>query len=69
MTEELERAFSYHPTNKERTRKHEDIRFYAKAFAERIVELVPPGREMTAAINKLEECLMWANAGIARQRF
>lgn len=30
------------------------------------VELVPDGREKATAITKLEEFMMWANAGIAR---
>ena len=29
---------------------------------------VPDGREKSLAMTKLEECCMWANAGIARSK-
>lgn len=31
-----------------------------------INEIVPPGREQSLALTKLEEVMFWANAGIAR---
>jgi hypothetical protein len=38
----------------------------ARKFASLIVERVPGGREQALALTKLEEVVMWANAGIAR---
>lgn len=31
-----------------------------------INQCVPPGRERSLAITKLEECAMWANKGVSR---
>lgn len=35
-------------------------------MAEKLIELCPESRELSLAITKLEECVFWANAGIAR---
>jgi hypothetical protein len=43
------------------------IREKAKEFALLLREACPPGRELAVARTKLEECVMWANAGIARE--
>jgi hypothetical protein len=43
------------------------LRDAAKEYADAIVELVPTSREQALALTKLEECVMWANAGIARR--
>lgn len=42
------------------------LRDHAKQLAIRIVESTPPSREQALALTKLEECVMWANAAIAR---
>lgn len=64
---ELKNRFSFHPaTNKETQNKHEAIRLWALEFAEHINSQVPEGREKVLAITHLEEVMMWANAGIAR---
>jgi hypothetical protein len=65
--EELTRLFSFHPAKNEQVAKHHSrIRYSCKELAEIINEIVPEGREKTLAITKLEEVMMWANAGIAR---
>jgi hypothetical protein len=43
------------------------IRDSAKYLAGIIKDVVPEGREQALAITKLEEAVMWANAGIARK--
>lgn len=66
MTEQIEKAFTYHRPAEGQPEKYEQLRTTAKAFAYLIDELVPAGREKSLAMTKLEEVVMWANAGIAR---
>lgn len=64
---ELDTRFTYHPSPDEETvDKYQHLRASAKELAERIVDYVPESREQSLAITKLEEAVMWANAGIAR---
>ncbi len=62
---ELERRFDYHDS-KTKGSTHALARGIITRAAQEIVELIPPGREQSLAITKLEEALMWANAAIAR---
>lgn len=61
-------VFTYHAGSAEDIAKYAAIRSDAKDFALRLRQLCPPGRELALARTKLEECVMWANAGIARAR-
>lgn len=64
----IETSFSYHkPPNSEVAATHKIYRDACKALAYDIKALVPEGREQALAITKLEEVMMWGNAGIARQ--
>ena len=66
MDAKIENAFTYHAPKNGQPEKYQAIREKAKELAYLIQELVPPSREQSLAITKLEECSMWANAGIAR---
>ena len=66
MNDKIENAFTYHAPNDGQPEKYQAIREKAKELAYLIQELVPPSREQSLAMTKLEECSMWANAGIAR---
>lgn len=66
MNEQIEKAFTYHRPKEGQPEKYERLRNTAKAFAYLIDELVPAGCEKSLAMTKLEEVVMWANAGIAR---
>ena len=66
MSPNIEKAFTYHPPKDGQPEKYEAIRSEAKLFAIIIDGLVPDSREKSLAMTKLEECVMWANAGIAR---
>ncbi len=66
MTDKIENAFTYHAPKDGQPEKYQAIRDKAKELAYLIHELVPPSREQSLAMTKLEECSMWANAGIAR---
>jgi hypothetical protein len=63
---DIENRFTYHPPSAERAVKHVMIREHGKALAELLNENVPDGREKSLAIARVEEAIMWANAGLAR---
>lgn len=67
LFDRIESDFTYHPPVPEMLPKFTDIREDAKYLAHLIDHLVPDGREKSTALTKLEEVVMWANAGIARQ--
>jgi hypothetical protein len=56
----------YHAPTGFQPEHYEAIRSKAKEFAYCINDLVPDSREKSLAMTKLEESVMWANAGIAR---
>jgi hypothetical protein len=63
---DIDNVFSYHPpTGPAQVETYEDIRTSGRQFAHIIDEMVPDGAEKTLAIRKLQEAVMWANAGIA----
>ena len=67
--EDLENRFKFHPaTDEEKRNDHTSVRENCLQLALFINEKVPPGREQALAITKLEEVMMWANAGIARSK-
>ncbi len=63
---QIEKAFTYHAPKAGQPEKYEELRDMAKTFALLINTLCPDSREKSLAITKLEECIMWANASIAR---
>lgn len=64
----IENNFMYHAPSHElgQPEKYETIRGKAKQFAELLVTLCPPSRELSIAITELETSVFWANAAIAR---
>ena len=66
MKPQIEKAFTYHPPKDGQPYKYTAIRDKGKDMARIIDGLVPDSREISLAMTKLEECVMWANAGIAR---
>lgn len=65
MESEIENWFSYHRPSPEDQAKYETIRASAKAFAKTIAECCPASADRTAAMRKLRETVMTANASIA----
>lgn len=57
--------FSYHKPEGDQNQRYELIRSYARGLAEVIVNNTPASADQTAAIRKLRECVMTANAAIA----
>jgi hypothetical protein len=66
LLEQIENDFTYHPPAGEQAQHYENLRSLGKTMALAIVAVCPDGKERTTALAKLEECVMWANAGIAR---
>lgn len=65
-TDQIETAFTYHPPKGDQPERYIKIRDAAKAFAFLIDECVPDSREKSVAMTNLEQVVMWASAGIAR---
>ena len=65
MNIDLANSFTYHPPQEGQPERYEEIRGRPR-LAEIIVGEVSDSRERTIAIGKIEEAVMWANAGIAR---
>lgn len=63
--ERLENSFTYHPPKPDQIPRYEALRNKARELAIEFMEIVPPSREKSLAITKLEEAVMWANKGIA----
>jgi hypothetical protein len=64
--EDLDKFFTYHAPRGDQADRYLAIRQAARLFAETVVNLTPQSRERTHAINRVQEAVMWANAGIAR---
>ncbi|MCW5556612.1 MAG: hypothetical protein KIT22_02020 [Verrucomicrobiae bacterium] len=64
----LEQNFRHHPPVGDAAQRHQHIRTAAAAFADLVDQTLPDGagRERALARTKIEEAMMWANAGIAR---
>jgi hypothetical protein len=62
----LEKDFSYHPPKGDQAARYEFLHAVAKKFATDIMADCPASRERSLALTKLEECVFWANASIAR---
>lgn len=60
------KAFAYHPPKTGQPERYQSLRSVAHNFALLIEQSCPESRERALAITKLEECVMWANAAIAR---
>jgi hypothetical protein len=62
---EIESAFTYHAPTGSQPARYVLVRDTAKALARVINECCPDGADKSAAIRKLRECVMTANASIA----
>ena len=61
----LDNWFTYHAPTPDLPAKYEAIRAAGKALAEVIVANAPPSADQTAAIRKVREAVMTANAALA----
>jgi len=67
LKDRIERNFTYHTPTEEDIEKMKVLRNMAKELALVIADSVPLGREQSLALTHLEECIMFANAGIVRE--
>lgn len=64
--DDLQNWFTYHPpASHEQRQAYEAIREHGMIFARVIMERTPPSADQTAAIRKVREAVMTANAAIA----
>ena len=66
ILQRIENDFAYHPPTGGKAAKHQQIRTSCHMLAQELVSIVPEGRELSNALTRLEEVMMWTNAGIAR---
>ena len=64
---DLELRFTYHKPKPGQPELYGELREEALRLARMIANVVPASREKSLAFTKLEEVVMWANAGIARR--
>ncbi len=62
----LASAFTYHAPKDDQPERYNTIRLLARALAQNIIKNSYPSRERSLALTNLEQAVMWANAGIAR---
>ena len=62
---ELTNWFRYHPPTAGDRDKYDRLRCAAKKFAQDVMECTPPCADQSAAIRKIREAVMTANAAIA----
>lgn len=62
----IENNFTYHAPDVARIAKYQAIRAKARELAELLDDECTDSREKSLAMTKLEECVMWANASVAR---
>ena len=66
VSADIDNRFTYHAPTGDQPQRYVAIREKAKELAELIVASSKPSREQSLAITNLEQAVMWANAGIAR---
>ncbi len=63
--DDIENWFTYHSPSPEQLPKYSKIREVGKNLAQVILDSTPPSADQTAAIRKVREAVMTANAAIA----
>ena len=66
VSSDIDNRFRYHSPRGDQAERYQLLRDKAREFAVLIAVNSPPSREQSLAFTKLEECVMWTNAGIAR---
>lgn len=66
LNPQIENNFKYHPADSAKGKVHDQVRSACKLLAYELDKLLPNSREKSLAMTKLEEVMMWANAGVAR---
>lgn len=66
LHDRVEHDFNYHTPSSDGILSMQILRKLERELAHKLVDFVPTGRELSIALTKLEEVMMWANAGVAR---
>lgn len=66
LNKQIENNFRYHSPKAGQPEKYTALRDEAKILAHSFIDICPESRELSLALTKLEEAVMWANAAIAR---
>lgn len=66
LHDRIEHDFNYHTPSSDGILSMQILRKLERELAHKLVDFVPTGRELSIALTKLEEVMMWANAGVAR---
>jgi len=61
-----EKQFAYHNPNNDQLDRFKSIRAHASVLADFLIGACPDSRELSLALTKLEESVMWAELSIAR---
>ena len=64
--EKINKAFTYHAPKDDQPARYVELRASGKELAELMTAMCPPSLELSLALTNLEQAIMWANAGIAR---
>lgn len=67
MTEDIDARFCWHTPSDEGKQAIAAMRENFRHMCSMLSAHVPNGREKALALTKLEECMFWTNAAIARQ--
>jgi len=65
---DIKKNFTYHKPKDIQISSYEEIRDMAMRMAVVVETDCPVSRERSIALTKLEECVMWANAAVARHK-
>jgi hypothetical protein len=64
---DIDHRMTFHPVaGPAQAEKYEKIRAAGREFAHLIADLVPYSDERSNALTRIDEAIMWANAGVAR---
>lgn len=66
LHDRVEHDFTYHIPSSDGVLSMQILRKLERELAHKLVDFVPEGRELSIALTKLEEVMMWANAGVVR---
>lgn len=62
----IQNNFMYHTPQDDQAERYSLLRMLALDFAKAMIQNAPDSRELSLALTKLEETVMWVNAAIAR---
>ena len=62
---DTDKIFTYHPPFGSQQARYEGLREAGKKLADLMQLCAPPSRELSTALTKVQESIMWVNAAIA----